>query len=62
MYALHATDGWKEFENSQPPRQKIDIFGYPMVEQYPEASKPARPILDYAILPDKVCRLFSPLS
>lgn len=54
MYYLHAPPEWTTFRTSGAPQQKLDANGQPMVERFPRQGHPARPLLDFPILPDTV--------
>lgn len=54
MYYLHPPPEWTAFRHTISPPQKVDANGQPMVERYPRQDQPARPLLDFRILPDTV--------
>ena len=54
IYMLRPPQEWFEFGRTALPAQKLDANGQPMVEAEPEPGQPARPLLDYEILPDRV--------
>ena len=58
MYYLHPTPEWNAFRRTPKPQQKLDANGQPMFERFPRAGLPARPLLDYRILPDTVSITF----
>ena len=54
MYYLHPPAEWTAFRGTPSPQQKIDANAQPMVERFPRQGLPARPLLDFPILPDTV--------
>ena len=54
MYYLNPTPEWAAFRGTTQPQQKLDANGQPMVERFPRQGQPARPLLDFPILPDTV--------
>ena len=54
MYYLHPTREWHAFRSTPQPPQKLDAQGQPMFERQPRQGQPARPLLDFPILPDTV--------
>lgn len=54
MYYLHPIPEWTAFRRVAKPRQKLDANNQGMVERFPCQGQPARPLLDFPILPDTV--------
>lgn len=54
MYYLRPTPEWIAFRGTAQPPQKLDANGQGMVERFPQAGQPPRPLLDFTILPDTV--------
>ena len=54
FYQLRPTQAWIDFAKSARPGQKLDAAGQPMVEREPPPGKIARPVLAFAVLPDKI--------
>ena len=54
MYYLHPTPEWVAFRRTPQPAQMRDAQGRPMVERFPRQGLPARPLLDFPILPERV--------
>lgn len=54
MYYLQPTAEWTAFRGTAQPPQKVDANGQGMVERFPHQGQPARPLLDFQILPDTV--------
>lgn len=54
MYTLHPPPAWVAFRGSPQPAQKTDAQGNLMFELWPRQGMPARPLVDFPILPDRV--------
>ncbi|MCJ1400122.1 hypothetical protein MMC11_003326 [Xylographa trunciseda] len=54
FYVLLPTQGWKTHSYSKRPDKKRDQAGNIVWEAKPEPGKPARALLDFKILPDKI--------
>ena len=54
MYYLDPTQEWTAFRRSPQPAQMRDAAGNPMVERWPRHGLPARPLLNFPMLPETV--------
>lgn len=54
MYYLHPPAEWTAFRGTASPQQRTDANAQPMCERFPRQGQPARPLLDFPILPDTV--------
>lgn len=56
IYELYPPEAWHNFKKSCKPNHKLDEKRRPMYEKWPQPGLLPRPILDFQILPDQVCR------
>ena len=54
MYYLHPPQEWIAFRGAPLPAQRRDAQNNLMFERFPRQGLPARPLLDFPILPDRV--------